>query len=76
MKHHSGIQTAAVNALPKPEQQKPTFLSPAELAARWKVTTMTLRRWRKAGKLGVHQIGRGVRFSLAAVEKFEADSKA
>lgn len=52
------------------------FLTPAELAARWKVTTLSLRRWRKEGRLSVHHIGRGIRFSLEAVEKFEADSKA
>ncbi len=75
-KHDSTTQTAAVTVLPKPAHPKPTFLSPAELAARWKVTPMTLRRWRKAGKLGVHHIGRGIRFSLEAIEKFEADSKA
>lgn len=51
------------------------FLTPAELAARWKVTTMSLRRWRKAGKLGVHHIGRGIRFALEEVKKFEENAR-
>lgn len=35
---------------------------------------MTIRRWRKAGKLKAHHIGRGVRFAVAEVERFERDS--
>jgi excisionase family DNA binding protein len=53
-----------------------SFLTPKQLAKRWHVTPMTLRRWRKAGKIQVHHFGRLVRFSLADIEKIEADSKA
>ncbi len=53
-----------------------SFLTPAQLAQRWHVTQMTLRRWRKAGRIQVHHFGRLVRFSLAEVEKVEAESKA
>ena len=52
-----------------------SFLTPAQLAQRWHVTQMTLRRWRKAGRIHVHHFGRLVRFSLAEVEKVEAESK-
>ena len=45
------------------------LLTPDQLAKRWQVTTMTLRRWRKAGKIQVHHLGRLVCFSLADVEK-------
>jgi hypothetical protein len=34
---------------------------------------MTLRRWRKAGKIKASHIGRGVRFAVAEVERFERD---
>ncbi|MGV3663894.1 MAG: helix-turn-helix domain-containing protein [Prosthecobacter sp.] len=58
------------------DSQPPTFLTPAELANRWQVTTMTLRRWRKSGKLNAHHLGRSIRFSLADIEKIEAESRA
>lgn len=54
----------------------PSFLTPAELATRWSVTSMTLRRWRKAGKLKAHHLGRGIRFAVAEIERFEAEAKA
>ena len=57
-------------------QASPSFLSPAELARRWQVTPMTLRRWRKAGKLKAHHLGRGIRFSMAEVERFEREALA
>ena len=44
--------------------------------ARWKVTTMTLRRYRKAGRLKALFIGRGVRFSPEEVARFELDAAA
>jgi excisionase family DNA binding protein len=51
------------------------FLTPKELGARWKVTPMTLRRWRKAGKIKPHRMGRGVRFSLEEIERVESEAK-
>lgn len=50
------------------------FLTTADLAARWKVTPMTLRRWRKAGKLKACHLGRGVRFSQDEIARFERDA--
>lgn len=55
---------------------QPSFLTPAELAAKWKVTTITLRRWRKAGKLKASFLGRGVRFSPEEIARFERDAAA
>lgn len=52
-----------------------TFLTPKKLSARWEVTTMTLRRWRRQGKLVAHHIGRGVRFALADVVRLEAEGR-
>ncbi|MFC5455991.1 helix-turn-helix domain-containing protein [Prosthecobacter fluviatilis] len=52
------------------------FLTPADLAARWKITPMTLRRWRKAGKIKASMLGRGVRFALPEVERFEREAQA
>lgn len=52
-------------------------LSAGELAARWHVTPMTLRRWRKAGRLPVIRVGpRRIVFRLADVEAFEAAREA
>ena len=59
----------------KPFTAQP-FLTPAELAARWQVTTITLRRWRKSGKLKASFIGRGVRFSQEEVARFEREAQA
>lgn len=53
-----------------------TYLTPAELAARWKVTPITLRRWRKAGTLKASYLGRGVRFSLEEIARFEREAMA
>jgi excisionase family DNA binding protein len=53
----------------------PQFLTPAELSARWKITPMTLRRWCKAGKLKKSHFGRGVRFDIEAVERFEREAQ-
>ncbi|MCF7787158.1 MAG: helix-turn-helix domain-containing protein [Prosthecobacter sp.] len=52
------------------------WLTVRELAFRWKITPKTLRLWRKAGKLQAHHLGRGIRFSLADIEKIETESKA
>ena len=51
------------------------FLTTDELSSRWKVTTVTIRRWRQAGKLSAHHLGRGIRFALADIEKIETESK-
>jgi excisionase family DNA binding protein len=58
------------------QHQSLSFLTPAELAAKWKVTTITLRRWRKAGKLHASFIGRGVRFSPEEIARFEHEARA
>jgi excisionase family DNA binding protein len=52
------------------------WLTTRELSHRWKITPKTLRLWRKAGKLEAHHLGRGIRFSLADIERIEAESKA
>ncbi|WP_397385616.1 helix-turn-helix domain-containing protein [Prosthecobacter sp.] len=52
------------------------FWTTAQLSERWHITPMTLRRWRKAGKIQAHHLGRGIRFSLADIEKIETESRA
>lgn len=54
----------------------PYALTPAELAARWKVTTMSLRRWRKGGRLKASHIGRQIRFTMDEVLRFEREAEA
>jgi excisionase family DNA binding protein len=51
------------------------FLTPAELASRWQVTTMTLRRWRKSGRIKTVHLGRGIRFAIADIEQLELEAK-
>lgn len=63
------------NTPPHTPNTAAVFLSPASLCARWKVSDMTLRRWRKDGRLHALHLGRQVRFSLSEVERFEAEAK-
>lgn len=48
-------------------------LTPAQLARRWQLHPITLRRWVREGKLRCTRIGRGVRFSIAEVERIERE---
>jgi hypothetical protein len=52
------------------------LITSKQLGVRWQVSQMTLRRWRGAGKITAHHLGRGIRFSVADIEKIEAESKA
>jgi predicted site-specific integrase-resolvase len=61
----------------KPETHTPpAFSTAAQLSARWHVTTVTLRRWRKAGKLKASFLGGGVRFTAEEVTRFEREAQA
>jgi excisionase family DNA binding protein len=52
-------------------------LTAKELARRWRVTLMTLRRWRNAGSLRTLKIGpRKIIFPMAEVERFERERRA
>ncbi len=54
----------------------PVSLTTEQLAARWHVTGMTLRRWRAAGRIPAIHVGpRRIVFSLADVERFEQQSR-
>lgn len=50
------------------------FLTPKQLAKRWKCSTMKLRRMRRSGKLPVTYIVRSARYALAEVVRIEAES--
>jgi excisionase family DNA binding protein len=50
------------------------FLSPQQLALRWGVHPITLRRWRASGRIVATRFGRGIRFALAEIERFEHES--
>lgn len=64
-----------MNQKPQPNTTaETTFLTPADLASRWKVTPMTLRRWRHAGKLQTHHFGRGIRFAMVEIERIEREA--
>jgi excisionase family DNA binding protein len=49
-------------------------LSPAELSQRWKVSGMTLRRWRADNRIRALHIGRQIRFAVSEIERFEANA--
>lgn len=51
------------------------FLTPEELAERWRVSIETLKRRRRTGSLPFHKMGRGVRFSLSDVVTYEEQSR-
>ncbi|CAN5843030.1 hypothetical protein BH11VER1_BH11VER1_22970 [soil metagenome] len=57
-----------------PAETPALYLSPEQLAHRWQVSKMTLRRWRHASKISALHIGRQVRFPIAEVERFERES--
>jgi hypothetical protein len=62
-----------VMAEPSPTPPVPSWLTAAELALRWRMTTRTLERWR-VGRYGPawHVIGGRVLYLLADVAAYEA----
>lgn len=54
--------------------QSTGFINANGLQDRWQVSGMTLWRLRRAGKLTAYKIGKGVRFSLAEVERIEREA--
>ena len=56
-------------------KQPASFLTPSELSTRWKVSKMTLHRWRRDNKIRALHVGRQVRFALSEVERFEAEAR-
>ena len=55
------------------EPDLPVFLTPAELAGRWKVSGRTLERWRAQGRGPAWTtLGGSIRYRLADVLAYEA----
>jgi excisionase family DNA binding protein len=52
----------------------PQYLTPRQLAARFGVHPITLRRWRAERKITATRFGRGVRFAISEIERFERES--
>lgn len=52
----------------------PQFLTPRQLAARFGVHQITIRRWRHQGRITASRFGRGVRFAISEIERFERES--
>lgn len=56
-----------------PEYLDPAFLLESELAQRWRISSRTLQRWRRAGEGPTFlRLGRRVAYRLSDVESFEA----
>lgn len=65
----------AKERLPRGTNPPDRFLTAADLRARWRVSGMFLWRMRNKGTLNAYKIGaRGVRFSLADIERIERQS--
>ncbi len=71
-----GGTVGVVMQTPNNIQDTLRLFTPAQLSQRWQVTGMTLHRWRKAGRLKALHLGRGIRFSLTEVERFEREAEA
>jgi excisionase family DNA binding protein len=57
------------------QSEKAAHFTPAQLAARWGVTTITLRRWRQEDRIRALRLGRAVRFTREEVERVEREAK-
>ena len=51
------------------------FLTPSEVAQRWRWHPESVRRWTRLGKLPIVKISRRTLIPLAAVEAIEADGR-
>ena len=52
-----------------------TFLSRSDLARRWGLSTMTIRRREKSGTIRFLKLGRGIRIRLSEIERIEAEAE-
>lgn len=50
------------------------LLSPREVARRWGIHTITLRRWTKEGRLKSLKLGRSVRFQMEEILRVEDEA--
>jgi excisionase family DNA binding protein len=50
----------------------PIFLTPKEIAARWRLSKSAIYRMKETGHLPYTQLGGAIRFNLADVEAYEA----
>lgn len=54
----------------------PVWFTTLEICNRWKICSLTIRRWRHEGKLKASYFGRGVRISAEEVERIEREAQA
>lgn len=54
--------------------QSTGFITANGLQDRWQISSMTIWRLRRAGKLTAYKFGKGVRFALADVERIEREA--
>ena len=54
----------------------PVWFTTLEICNRWKICSLTIRRWRHEGKLKASFFGRGVRISAEEVERIEREAQA
>lgn len=65
-----------MKAQTRPQDRIPDqFLTPHDLAARWRCSIETLKRRRRAGALPTYKMGRGVRFNLSDILAYEDQAK-
>jgi excisionase family DNA binding protein len=58
-----------------PDHQAPSFLTPRELAARWRLGRSTVYELLARGELSYYRLGKAVRIALADIEAYEAGGR-
>jgi predicted site-specific integrase-resolvase len=59
----------------KADRGNPTWYTSADLAARWRVHQMTIRRWTREGKLKGYALSAGtIRYAQSDVVAFEEEA--
>jgi predicted site-specific integrase-resolvase len=61
--------------MPTATQTQPTFLTTAQLCARWQCSEETLRNYKKDGKLHPSRPGGKLLYPLDEIERIEEESK-
>jgi excisionase family DNA binding protein len=56
------------------QTNEPPFFTPKQLAERWNLCELTLRRWHREGRIRRLNLGRSVRFSREEVLRVEREA--
>jgi excisionase family DNA binding protein len=71
-----GFRKVGLDCVVKPTQtstNQQALYTPKQLSTRWGICELTLRRWRREGRLKAIHLGRAVRFSIEEIERIERE---